>query len=275
MSTFTLPSSQENHLRDKAFKRSFALSFGIHILILVVTGSVTLFRMSGTTYAPTYTVDLVTLPPSPAPSKPQAAPPAPQPAPKPAPEKPKAPEPAKKAAPPAQPPLVEKKVDEVTQAGGDEMARQERRRRIQELEQETRRLYESIKEGERGAPESGAAVQEPAPTAPAATGAPAGGRSSASDLRNRAYYDRIWSQIRAAWVIPEGVISQASLVTVVGIRISPAGDIKQSWIEKKSGNDYYDQSALRAIRKATPLPPPPEGMADGDLDVGVNFKYPE
>ncbi|TNF50181.1 energy transducer TonB, partial [bacterium] len=38
-----------------------------------------------------------------------------------------------------------------------------------------------------------------------------------------------------------------------------------------SGNIYYDQSALRAIRKASPLPPLPQDLDEESLEVGINF----
>jgi TonB family protein len=75
-------------------------------------------------------------------------------------------------------------------------------------------------------------------------------------------------------VIPVGVISEAKLLTVVGIRIAADGEIEQFWIEEKSGNEYYDQSAIRAIGKANPLPPLPE-ESEAPLEVGINFRYPE
>ena len=140
---------------------------------------------------------------------------------------------------------------------------------------EARRLYESFTSEEEIAAEK---VEQPSETSavdPSVTSAPAGGNDTPSNLRFRAYYDRIWSQIRSYWVLPEGVTSEISLLTVVRIRIAPNGEIEQSWIEKKSGNDYYDQSALRTIRKAKHLPPLPDELSDAPHEVGINFRYPE
>ncbi len=131
-------------------------------------------------------------------------------------------------------------------------ARFERRQKIEELEAEARRLYESFEQFD---------TQDDPDVQPG--------------IRFRAYYDRIWSQIRSSWVIPEGVTARVSLVTVVGIRIAEDGEIEQFWIEERSGNEYYDQSALRAIRKANPLPPLPKDLRGEPLDVGINFRYPE
>jgi TonB family protein len=265
VTTHTLPSGQGHHFREREFKRSFLVSVGIHIVVLVAAGSMTLFRMTGTTYAPTYTVDLVTLPPSPA-SRPTAQKSPASTRPVEAPGK----KPDRKAPPPDQ------ALEEIRPAGGDEAARLERRRRIEELEQEARRLYESYTSDQvETAGDTARAEEVERAEGTAGKQAVTGGESQASDLRFRAYYDQLWAQIRASWVLPVGVAAGDSLLTVVGIRISPMGDIEQYWVEKKSGNLYYDQSAIRAIRKASPLPPLPDELGEGSLEVGVNFRYPE
>jgi len=88
----------------------------------------------------------------------------------------------------------------------------------------------------------------------------------------RSYYDRIYSQIKASWVLPESVreMSQA-FKTVVVIKIAPSGAIEDSSLKKGSGNDDYDQAALRAVRKANPLPPLPAEMGEESLELGINF----
>jgi len=267
LSTFTLPSGHGHHFGERAFKRSFFVSFGIHVVILVAAGSMTLFRMSGTTYTPSYTVDLVSLPSATpaAPARPAASKPRAQP--KPVPEK--------KVAKPPEPAVPEEVLEEIKPSGGDEAARLDRRRKIEELEMEARRLYESFTNEADEITEDRARPTEKAGAGPPVTNARGGGNDTPANIRYRAYYDRIWSRIRSSWVLPEGVTSRISLTTVVGIRIAPEGEIEQFWIEKKSGNEYYDQSALRAIRKANPLPPLPDELSGAPLEVGINFKYPE
>jgi len=122
------------------------------------------------------------------------------------------------------------------------------KKEMEELEAETRRLYELFTQDD-------------------PDGQP--------DIKFKAYYKRIWNQIRSTWVVPEGVTSSESLITVVGIRVAPDGEIEQFWIEERSGNEYYDQSALRAIRKANPLPPLPKNLSGKPLEVGINFRYQE
>jgi TonB family protein len=232
----------------------------------------TLFHMSGTTYAPSYTVDLVSLP---APKPARVSKPAP--AAKPAPSEIKTPsKPVVKKDPrPAvsSPPVEIEK--EIMPAGGDEAARLERRKKSEELESKALRQYESFQTKENSVVEESVQPAETAVVGPPVTSTPTGGNGTPTNIRNMAYYDRIWSKIRSSWIIPEGVASRVSLVTVVGIRIAADGEIEKYWIEEKSGNDYYDQSALRAIGRANPLAPLPDEMSDAPLEVGINFRYPE
>ena len=211
----------------------------------------TLFRMSGTTYTPSYSVDLISLPaPKPAPvAKPV---PVVKTAPK---EVKKQSQPAetKPAKPTAAPPPLET-LEELKPSGGDETARLERRRKIEGLEMEARRLYESFSSEENITTEDRTQPDETGAVGPPLANAPTGGNDITANIRFKAYYDRIWAQIKSSWVLPEGVTAKVSLITVVRIRIAASGEIEQSWIEERSGNDYYDQSALRAIRKANPLP---------------------
>jgi TonB family protein len=241
----------------------------------------TLFKMSGITYSPSYTVDLVTLPASPPPRSTAPARVAKPEEPKPPAKKPEK-EITKPAVSPPPPAKPAEKIETVKPSGGDEAAQAERRRRIEELELEARRLYnsftaesgDSAKPADESADEPETAVSRPAAnTGSAATAGGQAGRTA--DLRFKAYYDRIWGLIRSSWVLPEGVASEGRLLTVVGIRISPDGFIEQYWIEKKSGNEYYDQSALRAIRKSSPLPGLPKELGNEPLEVGINFRYPE
>ena len=137
--------------------------------------------------------------------------------------------------------------------------------------------------------ETGTAGTVPAGTGPTGTGAGEGGSGGGGgvsgsgiggggqpvNIRFRAYFDLVWSRIRSSWTLPDGVATQDKLLTVVGIRIDPDGNITEYRIEKGSGNAYYDQSAIRAIRKASPLPPLPDDLGKEPLEIGVNFRYPE
>ena len=136
---------------------------------------------------------------------------------------------------------------------------------------EIRRLTESFTSEEDIATEDRTQPDETDAVDPSVTSAPAGGNDTFANIKFKAYHDRIWRQIRSSWILPEGVTSRVSLSTIVRIRIAPNGEIEQFWIEEKSGNDYYDQSALRAISKAKRLPPLPDELSDKSYEVGINF----
>jgi TonB family protein len=46
-----------------------------------------------------------------------------------------------------------------------------------------------------------------------------------------------------------------------------------SEIEKSSGYAFFDQTALRALLSATPLPPLPAGYTDQYLGVHFGFEF--
>lgn len=91
-----------------------------------------------------------------------------------------------------------------------------------------------------------------------------GGALSSSAVSG--YSSIIVKRIRQEWVFPENL--DRNLEAIVSIKIAKDGTIKIDKIEKSSGNPVFDRYALRAINKASPLPPPPH-----EMEVGVRF-YP-
>ncbi len=268
---------RRHHFRDPAFKKFMVVSVAIHIFILVLAGTVTLFRLPGTSYSPTYTVDLVTLPTSPAAKKSA----------KPYVKKNMSPAVEEKTAVlDSMPEKTEKKIDYTLtrkEAGDEDPVRINRKKRLKEMEREAEKLFRSYNlDGvQRPKPASKASRQVTDPSAaggvaPVSGPSVVGGGSQPADIRFRAYYDQIWARIRAAWALPEGVASaDGKLLTVIGIRISASGIIEEQRIMRSSGNIYYDQSAVRALKKASPLPPLPDELREETLEVGINFYEPE
>jgi colicin import membrane protein len=100
-----------------------------------------------------------------------------------------------------------------------------------------------------------------------------GGASSAvMSIKFKIYYNLLWQRIHSVWVLPEEVLGgKKNLETIIAIRITQDGQIEDIQFEKRSGNPYLDESALRAIKKANPLPPLPSGIGADKFDVGVRF----
>ena len=59
------------------------------------------------------------------------------------------------------------------------------------------------------------------------------------------------------------------LVTEITFRILPNGEITDIKIVTPSGNRYLDESAVRAIKKTSPLAPHPEGINRPYIEVGL------
>jgi TonB family protein len=95
---------------------------------------------------------------------------------------------------------------------------------------------------------------------------------SALESKLNEYYSMLWAKIKEAWTIPENLLKErVDLEAIVVIIIERDGKIKKSWFEKKSGNALYDQMAMRAIKKAEPLPPIPKELSENTLEIGIRF----
>jgi colicin import membrane protein len=83
-------------------------------------------------------------------------------------------------------------------------------------------------------------------------------------IESDSYYSLITRKIWSQWVYPELVSS--GLETIISIKIDRKGKIVSQEIEKYSGNRLFDRSAVKALSKASPLPPPPF-----EMEIGVRF----
>jgi len=101
-------------------------------------------------------------------------------------------------------------------------------------------------------------------------GSPQGSSAWSSKLDD--YYNMIWAKIKKEWTLPEDLPKgKTNLETVIVVIIERDGKIQKSWFEKKSGNALYDQMAMRAIKKAEPLPPIPDEFTDNTFEIGIRF----
>jgi len=66
--------------------------------------------------------------------------------------------------------------------------------------------------------------------------------------------------VTRAWILEPGFRLQV-LETKVEVDVGPTGEVLGMRVTRSSGNPWYDESVERAIRKATPLPAPPEAGA--------------
>jgi colicin import membrane protein len=127
---------------------------------------------------------------------------------------------------------------------------------------------------------AGSRTEAAAPETNAASGAGASGMpgGAAGDGGRRAleitdlYRIEVAFQVERHWAFSQQLAGdnrsqQASLV----FKVLPSGEITDIRFTQKSGNPYLDDSAYKAIVKANPVSPHPEGVNMPYVTVGLRF----
>ena len=79
-------------------------------------------------------------------------------------------------------------------------------------------------------------------------------------------------RVQKNWAFPESLAgSKKDLVVELAFTVLPNGEIRDVWFDKRSGNQYLDESAKRAVLKANPVGPHPEGISKPTITVGLRF----
>jgi len=84
-----------------------------------------------------------------------------------------------------------------------------------------------------------------------------------------AYLDRIQGKVAGLWK-PPPLSAPGQLSVVVAIRMEGSGQLTWVTVAHSSGDKAFDESALRAIRRAPPFPPLPMDLED-PLQVELRF----
>lgn len=103
---------------------------------------------------------------------------------------------------------------------------------------------------------------------------------SADAVSSSAAYPKDFSQIeifqaevsvrmKNNWVFSEKLAGETKgLESRLVIKVLPDGTITDVWFDKRSGNEYLDNSAYKTVMKSNPLPPLPAGFAYYHLVLG-------
>jgi colicin import membrane protein len=83
------------------------------------------------------------------------------------------------------------------------------------------------------------------------------------------YQNRMLSSIKDNWT---WVGQKTNLKVVVHFSIKENGEITGLKIVQPSGDPSYDESVLRAVKKSSPLPPPPDNSRKDFADVELTFR---
>ena len=249
---------------------SGALALGMHLLfaLLLVFG---VAWQQKRTEAPV-TVDLWSnLPPQPQP-KVEPAPPEVKPEPeRPPPPPPKAAEPKSEPKPVPKPDIaLKEKAEKERKRKEEEKAEQERKRLEKEKaeakkREEDKKRLAALKEAEarRIAKEQDQALRKLAQA-----------QATARDRLLDDYKRRISDRIRRHVVLPPNL--QGNPEAEFDVVQIPGGEVLSVKLKRTSGNSAYDAAVERAIHKAQPLPPPPEGFTFGEFrELSLKFRPKE
>jgi TonB family protein len=103
----------------------------------------------------------------------------------------------------------------------------------------------------------------------------ASGRSAISNAEINAqtneYLGVVESRIKGHWMNPQALMPEKNISSIIDIRIARSGALEYTKFEKRSGNRYFDDSALRAVKKSSPFPPLPYWVMDNSIELGVRF----
>ena len=69
------------------------------------------------------------------------------------------------------------------------------------------------------------------------------------------YTQEVKQRVQQSWIVAE---PKPGLTAVVRFGILANGEVVGLELAERSGDSIFDESAMRAVRKASPLPPPPE-----------------
>ena len=108
-----------------------------------------------------------------------------------------------------------------------------------------------------------------------ATSSPGQAHESEAGAKTHEYYALIWSRIKGQWALPQGILPRENIEAVIQAQILRNGTIANVSFEKRSGHRYFDESALKAIKKASPFPPFPAWMRDSSIEIGIRFHSAE
>jgi colicin import membrane protein len=164
--------------------------------------------------------------------------------------------PEKKKDPPAPKPDPQKEQEKARQARAEQEAAQKK----EQLDQAMERLARAVEAQDKEAPAPGTGTGQ----APGSGTGGGGKPGTPLDL----YKMVLQSAIQQNWVFNELLAGMDQNLEVrILIKILKNGEIRDIIYDTRSGNRYLDQSARRAIERASPLPPLPKGMASYDVVV--------
>jgi colicin import membrane protein len=99
------------------------------------------------------------------------------------------------------------------------------------------------------------------------------GGSGISPLIIQTYANQVHRKISHNWTIPPGVPLDAGLSTSLVFKVEGNGKVIDVRITKSSGNSVFDNYCRQAIIKSSPLPSPPDELAEEAKRSGIEITF--
>ena len=101
-------------------------------------------------------------------------------------------------------------------------------------------------------------------------GSSGGGGGGVQGLAFMMYTQEVKQRVKESWIVTQ---KKSGLTAVVQFGVRPSGDIVGVELAQSSGNNAFDQSVLRAVHHANPLPPPPREYQQEFLSQKVKVAF--
>jgi TonB family protein len=142
--------------------------------------------------------------------------------------------------------------------------------KVQDRENIVNKALENLRKKSQSAPQT--EEQRTPPAGAVSRGETAAGAASGRvDRTFSLYYTQIWSRIKSQWVFPQSISQKETLIAVINVKVLDSGAVTDLHFEKRSANRFFDESAMRAIRKASPFPPLPSDLGEKSIELGIRF----
>ncbi len=85
------------------------------------------------------------------------------------------------------------------------------------------------------------------------------------------YTNIVSSKVHNNWSIPPELKPRGNIETIIEIKIMRDGSLAYAGFEKRSGNSFYDESTMKAVKKSAPFPPLPGVYPYNIMEIGIRF----
>ena len=171
------------------------------------------------------------------------------------------------------------KQEELKRKQAEEKKRKEQQRRAKEIKDKARRKKEfekrlsQVRKGLNSKQYEGESYDAGGQGFGAAKlGGKGTGGGSLASIEKVAYMNALEQHIKRGW---RWIMGNQKLTAIVRFRILKDGTLQKIELSKSSGNSNFDDSVMRAVRKASPVPPPPAKFYLDFSDVRLIFDSKE